>query len=229
MSSTTGPNLAASFSVSGNGVLVYQAGFPSSDLKWYDRTGREAGVVGRPMAHWGNARISPDGRRVAAAVWSPETGGSGIWIFDANGRESRRLTFPPEVHRRPVWSPDGMHLAFGRSISTGQGPRLGTLDLAGNGTSEHFGKGLPKEQFESIDHVNALATDWSRDGRFIAIDDGVGAEVHNVWIADVAGRRIVPFLQNKFQQWGGAFSPDNKRIAFVSVESGRGGSLRSGL
>lgn len=216
-----GPNLAASFSVSGNGVLVYQAAFPNSDLKWYDRAGKEVGVAGRPLAHWGNARISPDGRRVAAAVWSPETGGSGIWIFNANGRESRRLTFPPEVHRRPVWSPDGMRLAFGRSITIGEGPRLGTLDLTGNGTAEQFGDGLPKEQLQSIKHVNALPTDWSRDGRFIAIDDGVGAEVHNVWIADVAGRRIVPFLQNKFQQWGTAFSPDSKRTAFVSVESGR--------
>ncbi|MBV9612881.1 MAG: serine/threonine-protein kinase, partial [Acidobacteriaceae bacterium] len=34
-----GPTLAASFSVSVNGVLVYQAGFPASELKWFDRAG----------------------------------------------------------------------------------------------------------------------------------------------------------------------------------------------
>jgi serine/threonine protein kinase/Tol biopolymer transport system component len=216
-----GPNLAASFSVSANGVLVYQAGFPNSDLKWYDRTGRETGVAGRAMAHWGNARISPDGRRVAAAVWGQETGGAGVWIFDTDGRESRRLTFPPEVHRRPVWSPNGLTLALGRSTTIGSGPRLGMLDLGGNGSAEPFGKGLSPKQSQPIDELNALPTDWSRDGRFIAIDDGVGAEVHDVWIADVTGAKVMPFLQNQFQQWGVAFSPDGRRAAFVSVESGR--------
>ena len=210
-----GPTLSASFSVSGNGVLVYQAGYPGSEMKWYDRAGNDLRTAGQPALHWGNVRISRDGRRVAAAVWSPETGGAGVWIIDANGRESRRLTFPPEVHRRPVWSPDGMRVAIGRSQNVGDGPRLATLDLR-NGTAQQF-----VEDQGLVDHGAALPTDWSWDGRFIALDDGVGDEVHDVWIADVTSRKVVPLLQNKFQQWGTAFSPDGKRIAFVSVESGR--------
>ena len=166
---------------------------------------------------------------MAAAVWSPETGGSGVWIFDANGRESRRLTFPPEVHRRPVWSPDGTRLAFGRSKTIGEGPQLATLDLARNGTAEQFANGLPEEQARPIENLNALPTDWSRDGRFIAIDDGVGAEVQDVWIADVAGRKVVPLLQNKFQQWGAAFSPDGKRIGVCFRRIGPAGGLRPGI
>ena len=74
-----GPNLSASFSVSGNGVLVYQAGFPKAELKWYDRNGKEAGTVGPASEHWGNVRVSRDGRRVAAAVWSAENGATSIW------------------------------------------------------------------------------------------------------------------------------------------------------
>ena len=209
-----GPTLAASFSVSENGVLVYQAGFPNSQLKWYDRTGTEVSEVGRPSQYWGNVRISRDGRRVAAAVWSPENGGTGIWLFDAAGRESRRLTFPPEVHRRPVWSPDGTHLAFGRSQTVG-GPRLATLDLTGSGTPEKFVVESPNEE------IAALPTDWSADGRFIALDDGVGQEQHAVWIANVASRTLVPLLKKDFPQWGAAFSPDGKWIAFVSLESAR--------
>ncbi len=166
-----GPNLSANFSVSENGVLVYQAGFPNTHLKWYDRSGNEVGEVGRPAQHWGNVRISRDGRRVAAAVWNPENGAPGIWIFDADGRESRRLTFPPEVHRRPVWSPDGTRLALGRSQVVG-GPRLATLDLTGNGAPEEF-----------EGHANAVPTDWSGDGRFIAFDDGIGEEQRVAWIA----------------------------------------------
>lgn len=215
-----GPNLSTSFSVSDNGVLVYQADFPNSQLKWYNRAGNEVGEVGRPAQYWGNVRVSRDGRRVVAPVWSVENGATGIWIFAANGQESRRLTFPPEVHRRPVWSPDGTHLAFGRSPAVG-GPELATLDLNGNGMPEGF---------ESPGaHLTAVPTDWSSDGRFIVLDDGVGEEQHSVWIADVAKRALKPFLKNNFPQWGAAFSPDGKGIAFVSLESGRPEVLYTGI
>jgi Tol biopolymer transport system component len=159
-------------------------------------------------------RISRDGQRVAASVWSPENGGTGIWIFAANGPETRRLTFPPDADRRPVWSPDGMRLALGRSPTVGSG-ELVTLDLTGNGSPEGFVNESPGE------HIIALPTDWSADGRFIALDDGIGAEQRSVWIADVAKRTLKVFLKNGFPQWGTAFSPDGKQIAFVSLESGR--------
>jgi eukaryotic-like serine/threonine-protein kinase len=209
-----GPNLSTSFSVSENGVLVYQAGFPESHLNWYDRSGKEVGEVGRPAAHWGQVRASSDGQRVAATIWSPEHGATGIWIFAANGRESRRLTFPPDVDRRPVWSPDGTHLALGRSSTVGSG-ELVTLDLAGNGTPATFVNESPGGRLVT------LPTDWSADGQFIALDDGIGEEHQVVWIADVAKRTLKPFLKNNFAQWGTAFSPGGKWIAFVSLESGR--------
>lgn len=216
-----GPSLSTSFSVSTNGVLVYQANFPTSELKWYDRAGNAVGTAGRPASHWGNVRISRDGLRAATTVWTPDTGGAGIWVFDVNGRESRRITFPPEVHRRPVWSPDGKRLAFGGSHSFGGGPRLAILDLAANGAARDFLNELPKEQAKEFNHSPHLPTDWSPDGRFVAFDDGVSHEVQGSLVADIPGRRIIPLLRNKFAQWGIAFSPDGSRIAFVSLESGR--------
>ncbi len=207
-----GPTLAGQFSVSNNGVLVYQTDFPAVDLKWYDRSGKEAGEAGRPAQHWGNVRVSRDGRRVAAPVWSAETGATSIWMFDAGGKESRRITFPPDVCRRPVWSPDGTRLAVGRSPRVG-GPRVAVLDLQNN---------APPMEFTADENShNTLPTDWSADGRFISLDDGVGEEQRAVWIADVAGRKILPFLKGQFAQWGVAFAPDGKQIAFVSLESGR--------
>ncbi len=220
-----GPVLSANFSVSANGVLVYQAGFPNAELKWYDRAGNEVGTAGRPSAQWGQVRLSHDGKHVAATLWSAENGGTGIWIFDAKGRETRRLTFPPEVDRRAVWSPDGTQLAVGGSPTVG-GPRLAILDVA-SGVAQPFGlaAGYVRrgDGATSADHSQpvAMPSDWSRDGRFIALDDGVGAEVREVWLADVVERKFVPLLRNRFPQWGTAFSPDVKRIAFVSIESGR--------
>jgi len=37
----------------------------------------------------------------------------------------------------------------------------------------------------------------------------------------MSAHKFVPFLSNKFPQWGVAFAPDSRRVAFVSVESGR--------
>jgi hypothetical protein len=42
-----GPVLSANFSVSPNGVLVYQSGFPNAELKWYDRAGKELSATGK--------------------------------------------------------------------------------------------------------------------------------------------------------------------------------------
>jgi Tol biopolymer transport system component len=199
-----------SFSVSDNGVLVYQAGFPNAELKWYDRNGNDVGEVGRPSQFWGNVRASRDGRRIAAAIWSPDNGAPGIWTFDASGNDIRRLTFPPEIHRRPVWSPDGKRIAVGRSRILG-GPRLAILDVSENGPPEYFETG---NQF-------VVPADWSPDRRFISLDDGIGQEQHDVFIADVSSKETIPLLKSDFAQWGVAFSPDGKQIAFVSTQSGR--------
>jgi Tol biopolymer transport system component len=208
-----GATLSPSFSVSANGVLVYQSDFPISQLKWYDRHGNDMGAAGRPAAYWGTLRVSADGRRVAAVVFNPENGGTDAWVFDASGRESRQLTFPPEVSRRPVWSPDGKRLVFGKSLPNGS-PELTTLDLDGNGHEQTLRQA-------GSDTPHALPTDWSPDGRFIAFDNGIPEESPDAWLQDTATDRLIPLLQNKFPEWGIAFDPDGRQIAFVSAESGR--------
>lgn len=211
------PSASACFSVSENGVLVYQTGFPISELKWYDRAGRVVGTVGRPAPYAGPLRISPDGQRVAAAVWTAEIGGLDIWVFETNGKESRRLTYPPAVHGRPVWSPDGKRVAS--STSRTSAPHVATLDSADAGHEEPVAKNFSPNQ-EPTDEIQ-LPTDWSPDGRFIAFDTGLGEEEQQVWLADTSRHSVTPLLRGEFAQWGTVFSPDGTRVAFASGESGR--------
>ena len=107
-----GPSASGNFSVSANGVLAYEAGFPMSELRWYDRSGQAIGTVGRPMPFNGTVRLSPDGSRLVAGVCSPENGGIDVWAFNEDGSESQRLTFPPAVHPRSVWALPGTAPGF---------------------------------------------------------------------------------------------------------------------
>ncbi|MGA2149771.1 MAG: hypothetical protein ABSH49_33000 [Bryobacteraceae bacterium] len=56
----------------------------------------------------------------------------------------------------------------------------------------------------SVSAPRGLPTDWSRDGRLIAFDTGIPEEEPEVWIADVAGGKVTPLLQDKSSQWGAA-------------------------
>ncbi|CAN5606946.1 hypothetical protein BH10ACI4_BH10ACI4_33660 [soil metagenome] len=210
------PSATASFSVSENGILVYQAGAPVSELRWYDRAGRIVATALHPAAFSGSVRVSQDGRRVIAGVWSQESGGSDIWMFGENGRESHRLTYPPSVHTRPVWSPDGKRIVFGSS-HTGA-PELAILEDDASGKERPIPP--PADAPPPLDQIQ-IPTDWSRDGRFIVYDDSLGEEERQVWIKDMVTKKIYPLLQSPASQWGAAFSPDGKHIAFVSDQSGR--------
>src|SRR5215213_5264959 len=61
------------------------------------------------------AKISPDGERVAFTVVEPpkaETRSSDVWVFDIRTRALRRFTTAPKQDFAPRWSPDGQTLAF---------------------------------------------------------------------------------------------------------------------
>ena len=66
------PQMSAMFSVSENGLLVYQEGQPGySRLKWFGRAGQDLGTVGEP-ALYSSPRLSHDGRWVAVEVFEPQ-------------------------------------------------------------------------------------------------------------------------------------------------------------
>jgi Tol biopolymer transport system component len=214
-----GPSASACFSVSENGVLVYQAGLPLSELQWYDRAGRVISAVGRQAPFYGTVRIAPDGRRLTAGVWSSDNGGIDVWVFNEDGTDSRRLTQHPSVQTRSIWSPDGARLAFSSTTTTGP-PHLASLSLA-EPSKELPVTISPTTTRASADQQIQLPTDWSADGRFIAYDVGIGEEEGEVWLTDVNSGKVMPLLQNQFSQWGAVFSPSGKQVAFVSDESGR--------
>jgi hypothetical protein len=115
----TAIDLRAYFSSSQNGVLVYDSpalstfGGPSgsSQLNWFDQSGKITGTAGPPRALAGVA-ISGSGNWVATSRADPQTGVADMWLYDLVRGTNSRFTFSALTNLDPVWSPDNIHIAF---------------------------------------------------------------------------------------------------------------------
>ena len=111
------------FSVSQTGLLAYQTGpaVETSQLVWFDRSGRQIDKLGAPADYEGY-RLSPDGSRCAIEIRDPRTGTIDVWIADISRGITTRLTKGDSINDSPVWSPDGERIIFSSN-------RTGHFDL----------------------------------------------------------------------------------------------------
>jgi len=199
------------FSVSENGVLLYQTGefSPGTSLVWFDRRGKRIGTLGDPSVYV-DVRISPDGRRVAAAVTDPRIGPPDVWIFEVARGLRTRFTFHSNQETHPVWSPDGERLAY-RGTNKGI-PDIYVKSLAGAGQESPL--------LESM--LAKYPSSWSSDGRFLAYESRGTQTATDIWTLPL-GEKVEPklYLATQFREGQPHFSPDGRWMAYVSDESGR--------
>jgi Tol biopolymer transport system component len=83
----------ASFSASGNGVLVFRGGeLSGTRLVWVDRTGKEAPLLDA-SGEYGDTGFSPDGTRLVYDLRGSGISGQDLWIRDLVRGVSSRFTF----------------------------------------------------------------------------------------------------------------------------------------
>ena len=201
----------ADFSASENGVLVCRGGVASagSRLTWVDRAGKDLGAVGAP-GDYGTLSLSPDGTKIATDIVA--TGGSApdIWILDPSRDVTTRFTFDPANDVWPVWSPDGATVVFGSD-------RAGTF-----ATFQKPSSGATEERLLARLDSDAGPTDWSADGRYIALLEYSGRTRWDIWVLPTFGdRKPIPFAQTEFAEMEARFAPDGRWIAYSSNESSR--------
>ena len=113
-------NIAA-VSVSAKGDVAFRSAPNSGNLrqfKWFDRTGKELGLVGKPVAPSAGAPVfSPDGRTIA--LNQTVDGNQDIWLMDVATGAQTRLTTNASGESFPVWSHDGKSIYYA-SNKTGQ-------------------------------------------------------------------------------------------------------------
>ncbi|HUQ50287.1 MAG TPA: protein kinase, partial [Terriglobales bacterium] len=202
------------FSVSRTNVLAYQTGnaIVGSQLQWYDRTGKQIGVLGEQAYHL-DFNISPDGRTVAASLVDPNGGPPDIWTYDIVRQGLRsRFTFEPSPDRGPVWSPDASKIVYGSIRKTKWDLFIKTF--AGSGAEELL---LESES-------DKYASDWSRDGRFILYftQNDPNSPLADIWALPMtAERKPFAVVKTAFNELDAVFSHDGRWIAYSSDASGK--------
>jgi Tol biopolymer transport system component len=185
-------------------------------LEWVDRAGHPLGSIGPANTNLKSARLSPDGRRLATAIYDIEHGVQDLWTFDVKTNAGRRLSSDPALRDAPVWSPDSTTLAFMHQADD-RPPRIHTRGVEKNDEEQV----LPAADFQ-------MPMDWSPNGRFIAFVNTGFPRFANETQGDVyvfdrtrTNKKPIPLLHTRFHESNPAFSPDGKWLAFTTDESGR--------
>ena len=206
-------NLYGNFSASLQGVLAYGSGGTGGALqiRWHDRSGKVTGTVGAPADIFG-PRLSPDGKMVATERLDPSSGNRDIWLHDLARATEQRLTFTGD-NRWPVWSPDGLRVAFLRLR-----PDEKVMVRAANGTGAE----------EILETALKAPMDWTRDGGFLASATLISnpKTLNDIWALPLSGgktedRKPVALRQSEFVEWHARVSPDGRWMAYMSNESKR--------
>jgi Tol biopolymer transport system component len=169
--------------------------------------------IGSPAFSYSHVVWSPDGRTIYF----------GRYLISTDGSGARKL---PHFPLNAVWSPDGRQIAFVNNVSTGlPGPgAAGSKDDSEIYVMNADGSGT-RRLTHNVGYDGEPA--WSPDGRKIAFQSkrgfvvgqrmGIG-EIY-VMNADGSGKRNL--TRNPAQDGRPSWSPDGRRIAFVSNRDGR--------
>ena len=212
---TNGGTARPLFSVSENGLLVYQSGEATGgwNLFWFDRGGRKTGSVGEAARYFAPV-LSPDGTRLAVSIFSGLQGTGDVWIFDLRRGTSTRLTFGPALQQIPVWSPDGKTVFY---ASSAKGPPHIYAKAAD-------GSGAERPVLESNEAVE-IPVSISPDGRYLVYerrDLGSSQTGIDLWALPLSGDgKPFPIVQSAFDDTHATVSPDGKWMAYQNNESGR--------
>jgi serine/threonine protein kinase/Tol biopolymer transport system component len=195
----------ALFDVAGKRTLVAQTGkgAVTSQLEWFDRTGKVVGTVGGPGS-FANPSLSNDGQKLAFDEPNPNGRMFGIWTRDLRTGAVSRLTLDDSLNQVPIWSPDGKKVVF-----TSNRNRFNRLYWKnGNGSGA-------EEQIVDLGAIQEVCWDWSRDGKFLLV-----RKDRELWAISLKEMKAMPYLQGKGAIRNGQFSPDGKWVAYASNESG---------
>jgi Tol biopolymer transport system component len=198
------------FSASPAGPITYRSGTSTeTQLTWFDRSGKPAGTIGGPDANGlMQPTLSPDGRRVVA--YRTVQGNQDLWLFDA--ARMTKLTFDAGRETYPLWFPEGSRIAFSKEDKKAAGMSLYQKSSTGGGQEDLL---LPTTR------ATITPQSWTRDGRFLLYSERHQETAGDLWVLPIDGtQKPSVFVNSRFEERMGQFSPDGRWVAYSSDESG---------
>lgn len=178
---------------------------PGSRILVVNTDGSDRRLLIPPRAPYDHVQAiawSPDGQSIAYTGgfqgWNNDKAYDDLYVVDARGARSRRLTASPEDDWDPAWSPDGTRIAFDRQDDGYNWIYVANAD----------GSGVRRLTANFNWHP-----DWTPDGRISFIGDG------GIWLinANGSGKRLIaqaPIEITGREASVMAWSPDGARVAF---------------
>ena len=198
------PNGDAWYAISREGTLVYippDGGVAAQrSLVWVDRRGQEE-PIGMPRRAYAMARLSPDGRRIAA---NTERLGD-LFLYDRETQVDEQFTFDPGLDIAPVWTPDGSQIVFA-STRHGGVPNLYVKSADGSGAAARL----------TTTDVPHIATGWADDGETLLVAGGSGMST----LRFAASAAPETLLETDHNETPSSISPNGRWLAYVSDASG---------
>jgi serine/threonine protein kinase len=205
MSRNTG---AADYAISKRGDLAYVPGPAEGGrrtLVWVDRNGKPEPLP-LPPASYLYPRISPDQKRLAVEIEGPN---HDFYLYDFARTVLSKVTTDGLSHD-PVWSPDGLRLAF-RSWQAG-GMTMWWMQSDRSGSPQRLDPAGTRQSPVS----------FSPDGKFLAFDQKNPETREDAWVLPLEGdTKPRQIAQTKFGEGSMKFSPDGRWVAYSSDESGK--------
>ena len=160
--------------VSRGGVLVYApaGAVRGTQLVWVDRSGAIESVLDDRSRLFFSPRVSPDGKQVVVQI--NEGGNTDLFVYDIVSRGVRPLTDGRHA-TNPVWTNDGLGVAFSSRSTNGYAIQVLALD----------GSNAERTALESS--LPVVTNAWAGDGRSFVFEETLPSL--NLFVAAVADDR----------------------------------------
>jgi Tol biopolymer transport system component len=204
----TQPTGSGHFAFAETGSLVYLTGDAQQvrrQLVKLDPAG-DVRALPIPKQAFEEPRLSPDGRRLAIGIRSAL---NHIWLYDFMRGTFEPVTFEAD-NFAAIWTPDGQRLTFS---SNRNGPcQIYWRSLDDDGEAEPLVGG----------DYDLVPGSWTSDGERLIFTEYHPETGPDIWMCSPRGDAPPqPIVRTRFNEYCPALSPDDRRLAYTSDESGR--------
>jgi Tol biopolymer transport system component len=192
-----------------NVAVMNSKGEELSSVVSLDRTGQVKRVIS-PVQMNVNLGLSPDDTRIMV---TRTVDSLDLWLYDLTRGTVSRFTSDPAADGVPVWSPDGSTVVFTSWRGGGSNLYIKPAD------------GSRAERVLLASEAEKYPSDWSTDGHYIMYASTTLETAFDLWILPMSSNRQAgqpeAYLNSKFREREGRFSPDVRWVAYTSDETGR--------